>query len=123
MLPTHAAEGGSFQMTNFQKGALILVDFEEGDTENKKTTRRPAVIVLDNAQRGDYWVVPVTSASEPKSSGVMIPVDTVGLKIDGWIDCNVIATVSKKMILNKIGQLSDETVAEVTECLCQKIRN
>jgi mRNA interferase MazF len=111
------------------KGDVVLVSFpyttDEGKTETK---RRPAVIIsnnYNNARLDDVLLVPLTSnvrraGKEPTQ--VVIAQHSPegqagGLRLDSVIDCTVIATIPKTLMVSKIGALPQETMERVDQCL------
>jgi mRNA-degrading endonuclease toxin of MazEF toxin-antitoxin module len=112
-------------MDDFKKGNVVLIFFTEQQNGQITQKRRPAVIVASLDQQDDVWVVPLTGATELKPGCVLVrqhsPEGTAaGLRLDSLVDCNVIATIPKALVVNKIGQLSDETMERVTEELRKK---
>ena len=113
----------------YKKGDVVLVSFpyttDEGQTQTK---RRPAVIISNdnnNARLDDVLLVPLTSnvtraGREPTQ--VVVSMDSQegkagGLRLDSVIDCTVIATIPKTLLVSKIGQFPQETMERVDQCL------
>lgn len=113
----------------YRKGDVVLVAFpyttDEGTTQTK---RRPAVIIsndYNNARLDDVLLVPLTSnvsraAREPTQ--VTVEMNTpegkaAGLRLDSVIDCTVIATIPKTLLVSKIGAFPQELMERVDMCL------
>ncbi len=107
----------------------MLVSFpyttDDGQTQTK---RRPAVLIsndYNNARLDDVLLVPLTSnitraAREPTQ--VVVKMDTPegkqgGLRLDSVIDCTVIATIPKTLLVSKIGSFPQEVMERVDQCL------
>jgi mRNA interferase MazF len=116
-------------VVQYRKGDVVLVSFpyttDEGQTQTK---RRPAVIIsnnYNNARLDDVMLVPLTSnvtraGREPTQVVVMqhSPEGQAGgLRLDSVIDCTVIATIPKTLLVNKIGALPQESMERVDQCL------
>jgi mRNA-degrading endonuclease toxin of MazEF toxin-antitoxin module len=112
-----------------KKGYVVLVSFpyttDEGLTQTK---RRPAVIIsndTNNARLDDVLLVPLTSnvtraGREPTQVVVLEKSEegkAGGLRLDSVIDCTVIATIPKTLLVSKIGQFPQETMERVDQCL------
>lgn len=113
----------------YRKGDVVLVSFpyttDEGQTQTK---RRPAVIIsnnYNNARLDDVLLVPLTSNT---SRGSREPTQVIvamtspegqaaGLRLDSVIDCTVIATIPKTLLVSKIGAFPQETMERVDQCL------
>lgn len=119
----------SSKPTHYRKGDVVLVSFpyttDEGQTQTK---RRPAVIIsndYNNARLDDVLLVPLTSNTtragrEPTQ--VVVSMNSPegqagGLRLDSVIDCTVIATIPKTLLVNKIGAFPNETMERVDQCL------
>src|SRR5277367_4444864 len=113
----------------YRKGDVVLVSFpyttDEGQTQTK---RRPAVIIsndYNNARLDDVLLVPLTSNTtragrEPTQVVVSMTSEegkAAGLRLDSVIDCTVIATIPKTLLVNKIGAFPQETMERVDQCL------
>lgn len=113
----------------YRKGDVVLVSFpyttDEGQTQTK---RRPAVIIsndYNNARLDDVLLVPLTSntsrgAREPTQ--VFVEMNSSegkagGLRLDSVIDCTVIATIPKTLLVTKIGAFPNEVMERVDMCL------
>ncbi|MBX3074340.1 type II toxin-antitoxin system PemK/MazF family toxin [Candidatus Obscuribacterales bacterium] len=113
----------------YRKGDVVLVSFpyttDDGQTQTK---RRPAVLIsnnYNNARLDDVLLVPLTSnitraAREPTQ--VVVKMDTPegkqgGLRLDSVIDCTVIATIPKTLLVSKIGSFPQEVMERVDQCL------
>lgn len=113
----------------YQKGDVVLVSFpyttDDGQTQTK---RRPAVIIssdINNARLDDVLLVPLTSnttRATREQTQVVIKMNTpegqaAGLRLDSVIDCTVIATIPKTLLVNKIGIFSQEIMERIDQCL------
>ncbi len=119
----------SQKSVNYRKGDVVLVSFpyttDEGTTQTK---RRPAVLIsndYNNSRLDDVLLVPLTSNTtratrEPTQVVVMMNTpegQAGGLRLDSVIDCTVIATIPKTLLVNKIGAFPQETMERVDQCL------
>jgi mRNA interferase MazF len=113
----------------YRKGDVVLVSFpyttDDGQTQTK---RRPAVIIsndYNNARLDDVLLVPLTSNTtratrEPTQVVVMMNTpegQQAGLRLDSVIDCTVIATIPKTLLVSKIGAFPQEVMEHVDQCL------
>jgi mRNA-degrading endonuclease toxin of MazEF toxin-antitoxin module len=113
----------------YRKGDVVLVAFpyttDDGQTQTK---RRPAVIIsndYNNARLDDVLLVPLTSnttraAREPTQ--VVVEMNSPegqagGLRLDSVIDCTVIATIPKTLLVSKIGAFPNDVMERVDMCL------
>lgn len=119
----------SSKPVQYRKGDVVLVSFpyttDEGQTQTK---RRPAVIIsndYNNARLDDVLLVPLTSntsRAQREPTQVVISMNTPegqagGLRLDSVIDCTVIATIPKTLLVNKIGAFPQEVMERVDQCL------
>jgi mRNA interferase MazF len=113
----------------YRKGDVVLVAFpyttDDGSTQTK---RRPAVIIsndYNNARLDDVLLVPLTSnvtraAREPTQVVVEMASPegkSGGIRLDSVIDCTVIATIPKTLLVSKIGAFPNEVMERVDMCL------
>jgi mRNA interferase MazF len=113
----------------YKKGDVVLVSFpyttDDGQTQTK---RRPAVIISNdnnNARLDDVLLVPLTSnttRANREPTQVVIAMNSPegqlgGLRLDSVIDCTVIATIPKTLLVNKIGAFPQETMERIDQCL------
>jgi mRNA-degrading endonuclease toxin of MazEF toxin-antitoxin module len=113
----------------FRKGDVVLVSFpyttDEGTTQTK---RRPAVIIsndYNNARLDDVLLVPLTSnttRATREPTQVVIEMNSEegkagGLRLDSVIDCTVIATIPRTLLVSKIGAFPNETMERIDMCL------
>jgi mRNA interferase MazF len=113
----------------YHKGDVVLVSYpyttDDGQTQTK---RRPAVIIsndYNNTRLDDVLLVPLTSNTsratrEPTQVVVMKDSpegQSAGLKLDSVIDCTVIATIPKTLLVAKIGTFPQEIMERVDQCL------
>lgn len=119
----------SSKPVNYRKGDVVLVSFpyttDEGTTQTK---RRPAVIIsndYNNTRLDDVLLVPLTSnttRAQREPTQVIVAMDTAegkaaGLRLDSVVDCTVIATIPKTLLVNKIGAFPQETMERIDQCL------
>jgi len=115
--------------TQYRKGDVVLVSFpyttDDGSTQTK---RRPAILIsndYNNARLDDVLLVPLTSntsraAREPTQVEVLMNSpegQSGGLRLDSVIDCTVIATIPKTLLVNKIGTFPQDVMEKVDQCL------
>jgi mRNA-degrading endonuclease toxin of MazEF toxin-antitoxin module len=115
--------------TQYRKGDVVLVSFpyttDEGQTQTK---RRPAVIIsndYNNARLDDVLLVPLTSnttRARREQTQVEVAMNSPegqlgGLRLDSVIDCTVIATIPKTLLVNKIGEFPQEVMERIDQCL------
>ncbi|MBX9722576.1 MAG: type II toxin-antitoxin system PemK/MazF family toxin [Candidatus Obscuribacterales bacterium] len=113
----------------YRKGDVVLVAFpyttDDGQTQTK---RRPAVIIsndYNNARLDDVLLVPLTSnvtRATREPTQVVVEMATPegklgGIRLDSVIDCTVIATIPKTLLVNKIGAFPNEVMERVDMCL------
>jgi mRNA interferase MazF len=113
----------------YKKGDVVLVSFpyttDDGSTNTK---RRPAILIsndYNNARLDDVLLVPLTSntsraAREPTQVEVLMNSpegQSGGLRLDSVIDCTVIATIPKTLLVSKIGTFPQELMEKVDQCL------
>lgn len=115
--------------TQYGKGDVVLVAFHSTapDGTQQEAKRRPAVIVSgdryhDNVD--DVLVVPITTTARSDTRDVTIKIflkteegQRAGLKLDSYVDCSVIATMPKKLLVSKLGSFSERTMRAIGECL------
>lgn len=113
----------------YRKGDVVLVSYpyttDDGQTQTK---RRPAVIIsndYNNARLDDVLLVPLTSnTSRASHEPTQVVIDmkspegqAAGIRLDSVIDCTVIATIPKTLLVNKIGAFPNEVMERVDMCL------
>jgi mRNA interferase MazF len=119
----------SSKPVNYRKGDVVLVSFpfttDDGQTQTK---RRPAVIIsndVNNIRLDDVLLVPLTSnttRARKEPTQVEVSMNSTegqqgGLRLDSVIDCTVIATIPKTLLVNKIGAFPQETMERIDQCL------
>jgi mRNA-degrading endonuclease toxin of MazEF toxin-antitoxin module len=117
----------------FSKGDVVLVSFayttDEGQTQTK---RRPAVIVSNDYNNGrleDVLLVPLTcniSRLGTDFRRIIVPMNSpegqkAGLRLDSVIDCTIITTIPKTLLVGKIGHFPDNMVKRIDECIKRSI--
>lgn len=115
--------------TQYHKGDVVLVSFpyttDDGQTQTK---RRPALIISNNhnnTRLDDVLLVPLTSNTKRathEQTQVIVRMNTpegksAGLRLDSVIDCTVIATIPKTLLVNKIGSFPLEVMELVDQRL------
>ncbi len=117
------------KLDNCKKGDVILVSFPfTTDDGQVQTKRRPAVIIsndYNNSRLDDVLLVPLTSnmsRANREPTQVFVSMNspegqTAGLRLDSVIDCTVIATIPKTLLVSKIGSFSQEIMEKVDVCL------
>ncbi len=113
----------------YRKGDVVLVAFpyttDDGQTLTK---RRPAVLIsndYNNARLDDVLLVPLTSnttRATREPTQVVVEMNTPegsagGLRLDSVIDCTVIATIPKTLLVSKIGAFPNDVMERVDMCL------
>lgn len=119
----------SSKLLQCKKGDVVLVSFPyTTDAGHTQTKRRPAVIISNdnnNVRLDDVLLVPLTSnvsRSTREPTQVIVLMNTpegqaAGLRLDSVIDCTVIATIPKTLLVSKIGCFPQETMEHVDQCL------
>lgn len=113
----------------YRKGDVVLVAFpyttDDGQTQTK---RRPAVIIsndANNARLDDVLLVPLTSnvtRATREPTQVVVEMNSAegrqaGIRLDSVIDCTVIATIPKTLLVSKIGAFPQEVMERVDMAL------
>jgi mRNA-degrading endonuclease toxin of MazEF toxin-antitoxin module len=108
---------------------VVLVSFpyttDEGQTQTK---RRPAIIISNNHNNlrlDDVLLVPLTSNTKRAAhehTQVIVRMNTpegqaAGLRLDSVIDCTVIATIPKTLLVSKIGAFPPEVMELIDQRL------
>lgn len=118
----------SAKAIHYRKGDVVLVSFPYTTDEGTlQTRRRPAVIVsndYNNARLDDVLTVPITSNTKNNMDRRTVVVSmsspegkAAGLRLDSVIDCTIIATIPKTLLVNRIGRFSDEIIKRIDECI------
>ncbi len=118
-------------MDTCKKGDVVLVSFPtlvDGSMQNK---RRPGVIVsndYNNARLDDVLLIPLTSNPSRDTQDFCVCVamnsdegKAAGLRLDSVIDCTVIATIPKTLLVAKIGAFTEKTLQQIDECIRRNI--
>ncbi len=118
-------------MHSYKKGDVVLVSFPtliDGSMHNK---RRPGVIVsndYNNARLDDVLLIPLTSKSTRGTEDfcVLVPMNSdegraAGLRLDSVVDCTVIATIPKTLLVTKIGEFDEKTLIRIDDCIKRNI--
>lgn len=98
-----------------RKGDLILIPFPFSDLTGAKN--RPALILISNEL--DVTVSFITSQIKWSSSHdiVLFPSLLNGLKVKSLVRLSKLASISKDLILGKLGELSQSELNEVNKGL------
>jgi mRNA interferase MazF len=98
-----------------RKGDLILIPFPFSDLTGAKN--RPALILISNEL--DVTVSFITSQIKWSSNHdiVLFPSLTHGLKVKSLVRLSKMATISKNLILGKLGELSQKELDDVDKGL------
>jgi len=93
-------------MTNYEFGEIVLVDFPQSGTVQRK--RRPALIVLDIGN-ADVVLAPITT-EERSGEGDYELADWQlgGLLRESWVRLAKIACLGKRDITRRLGQLTNQ---------------
>lgn len=101
----------------FEKGTVVLVPFPFTDLSGTKV--RPAIVVSHRLS-GDDSIVAFISAKQSRIEKYdvrIIPSQSNGLKTASTIKCAKLATLDKKIILGKLGELSKDDFSRVSKKL------
>lgn len=83
--------------------------------------KRPALVVSDdyfNESPADLvMVLPITSTPRDIPSHIKIDPPEGGVKKSSYIKCDQIRTISKARFIERLGTLSDETMAKIEDAL------
>lgn len=109
------------------KGDVVLVSVPSSEEGKLQVKRRPALIVSNNRQNkslDDVLLVPLTTrvrTADRRTACEIISTSPEGkqsgLKVDSVVDCSVIATIPKTLLVSKIGQLSPQKMQQVDACI------
>ncbi len=110
-------------METFIKGDVVVLPFPFTDLSSAK--RRPALILSD-ITGDDYIMLQITSRNVSDTYAIpLTEADLVSgsLHLDSNIRPNKIFTLDQKIILYKIGHLSDEKLSECMDKVCSIINS
>ncbi len=110
-------------METFIKGDVIVLPFPFTDLSSAK--RRPALI-LSGITGDDYIMLQITSKNVNDTYAIpLAEADLVSgsLHLDSNIRPNKIFTLDRKIILYRIGHLSDEKLSECMDKVCTIINS
>lgn len=110
-------------MARFIKGDVIVLPFPFTDMSASK--KRPAVILSD-IKGSDFIMLQITSKNVKDSYAIpLLESDFLSgsLQKDSNIRPNKIFTLDKKLILYKIGHLTDAKLTECIEKVCYILKN
>lgn len=110
-------------METFIKGDVVVLPFPFTDLSSAK--RRPALILSD-ITGDDYIMLQITSKNVNDTYAIpLAEADLVSgsLHLDSNIRPNKIFTLDRKIILYRIGHLSDEKLSECMDKVCTIINS
>ena len=108
----------------YRRGDIVLGQFPHSDLRG--SSRRPVLIQNDLYNPGlqNTIIAQITSNLRWQSSDATLLIDKnhpdwhqSGLLTESLVTCHNLATLHESVIDRKIGQLSDQTMSEVNECL------
>ena len=112
------------------RGDVVLVDYPFSSGVGFK--RRPALVVQndrDNARLTNTIIAMITShtARAYEAAQLLIVVSTPdgqrsGLRQDSVVTCSNLFTIEKRLVLQRIGILSDNLMAQIDACLKAALR-
>ncbi|MBS1954830.1 MAG: type II toxin-antitoxin system PemK/MazF family toxin [Cyanobacteria bacterium SZAS-4] len=118
-------------MHSYKKGDVVLVSFPtliDGSMHNR---RRPGVIVsndYNNARLDDVLLIPLTSKPSRDTDDFCVTIamnseegKAAGLRLDSFVDCTVIATIPKTLLVTKIGAFPEKTLELIDDCIKRNI--
>ncbi len=103
------------------KGDIVLVKFPFSDIFSKKL--RPALIMAEESKFKDFILAFITTQFDQKEKyDIILTADSrdfqkTGLKRESLLKLNKLTTLNKKMIVGKIGSLSNELMSQVNRNL------
>ncbi len=104
-----------------QKGDIVLVRFPFTDLSSEKL--RPALVLTEETKTGDVILAFITSQITQKEDiDILISESSddfrqTGLKKESLIKLNKITTLNRRIIVGKIGKLSDADIIKVDAIL------
>lgn len=97
---------------SLKRGSIILVPFPFTDLSNYKI--RPALVISNSEEEEDIIVAFITSViydllklTDYKINKSDLFFNETGLKTDSIVKCNKLATISKNIILGRIGDIRE----------------
>ena len=109
-------------MTEPLRGDIWIVNFNPV-IGHEQGGERPALIMsVDafNASAGeDVFVVPMTSKYRKIRTRVTVNTPEGGLKVDSYVICDKMRSLSRRRLKNRLGAVSNKTIAEVEAILRQ----
>ena len=110
-------------MEKFVKGDIVVVPFPFSDLT--ETKRRPALVLTDLPD-DDIVLCQITSVIKLDNLAIPLKNDDFiagSLSVKSFIRPNKIFTADKKLIIYKIGHLSDAKIAEVINSIVSLFQN
>lgn len=107
------------------KGKIVLIPFPFTDLTSAKL--RPALVLYEGDS--DVVVAFISSRLTGISANTSVLLlkhtegfDLTGLKVDSVIRLDKVATISKKLILGELGEISGKLIAEVNDKICNTLK-
>lgn len=102
--------------TNYQKGEIVLIPFPFSDLSASKV--RPAVVVGTSSEKySSLFVIPLTSRiAQLEVSEFLIDWNKTGLNVPSAVKRGCFM-VDQKLIIKKIGKLSEEDISKINNRL------
>lgn len=118
-------------MSDYRKGDVVLVSFpainEQGTTH---AVRRPAVVVSNDERNAradvdDVLLVPLMGSSKGEvCEPTQVIVEALspegrkaGLRLDSMIDCSIVATIPKALLVSRYGSFPQKTIKRIDEAI------
>ncbi len=109
-----------------QRGDIVLIDFPYSNHTGSKI--RPALVVQADVwnQRLDDTILALITSSPQRRTGAstqyFIDISTVegrrtNLRFDSIVQCENLVTQDQRLILHRIGSLSDSAMQQIDACL------
>lgn len=107
------------------KGKIVLIPFPFTDLTSAKL--RPALVLYEGDS--DVVVAFISSKLTGTSANTSVLIlkhmegfHLTGLKVDSVIRLDKIATISKKLILGELGEITGKLVAELNDKVCDTLK-
>ena len=113
-------------MVKVRRGDIVLIDFPYSNHTGSKF--RPALVVQSDVwnQRLDDTILALITSSPQRRTGAstqyFIDISTVegrrtNLRFDSIVQCENLVTQDQRLILRRIGSLSDAAMQQIDACL------
>jgi len=106
----------------FVRGDIIIIEFPYSHL--KETKRRP-VLILKIPHGDDIIVLQMTGSSYEKQTEVLVKREDFrqgGLKREGYVRIDKVASIEKSLIMYKAGSLRQEKFNEILERFCSFVK-